>query len=113
PGATVKVTNEETNISAETKANAEGNYTVPFIIPGRYTVSAAAKGFRGTEQPGVMVQINDRIELNLTLQIGTATESIVVKAESPMLQTASVDLGQVADHNLLDPLLNNSTVLSL
>jgi len=113
PGAAVKVANEETNVAVETKSNGEGNYTVPFLIPGRYTVTVGARGFRNTEQPGVVVQINDRIELNLTLQIGLTTESIVIKAESPQLQTANADLGQVADRALLDPMLLTSTVLQL
>src|SRR3954468_10737667 len=71
PAADIKVTNADTNVAVETKSNAEGNYTVPFVIPGHYTVTVSAQGFRSTEQPGVVVQINDRIELNLTLQIGT------------------------------------------
>src|SRR4051812_24019622 len=61
PAADIKVTNADTNVAVETKSNAEGNYTVPFVIPGHYTVTASAKGFRSTEQPGVVVQINDRI----------------------------------------------------
>ena len=34
PGAAVKATNEETNVAVETKSNAEGNYTIPYLIPG-------------------------------------------------------------------------------
>ncbi len=113
PAAGIKVTNEETNVSVETKSNEEGSYTVPYLLPGRYKVSVVATGFRPLERPGIVVQINDRIELNLTLQVGATTESVVVNAESPMLQTASSDLGQVADRSILDPMLLTSTVLQL
>jgi hypothetical protein len=113
PSAAVKAINEETNVATATKSNAEGSYNVPFLLPGRYKVTVTAAGFRTVEQPGIVVEINDRIELNLTLQIGTATESIVVNAESPMLQTASADLGQVAGREMLDPMLMTSTVLQL
>jgi hypothetical protein len=113
PGAAVTVTNQETNVAVETRTNQEGNYNVPYLVPGRYIVSVAAKGFRKTEQPGVVVQINDRIELNVAVQVGSTGESVVIRAESPMLQKASADLGQVAGRDFLEPLLLNSTVLNL
>jgi len=113
PGAAVVVTNEETNVSVETRTNQEGSYNVPYLPPGRYRISVSAPGFRTAEQRGILVQINDRIELNLTLEVGSTTESVVIKAESPMLQTASVDLGQVADRTILEPMLLTTSVLNL
>lgn len=104
PGATVTVTNEETNVAVETRSNQDGNYNVPFLIPGRYKVSAGSPGFRTTVQPGVIVQVNDRIAVNLTLQLGTLSDTVVVTAESPQLQTASADLGQVVERSFLDRL---------
>jgi len=104
PGAAVTVSNEETNVAIETRTNQEGNYSVPFLIPGRYKVSVAAPGFRTTVQPGVIVQVNDRIALNLTLQLGAVSEALVVTAESPQLQMANADLGQVVDRGFLDRL---------
>ena len=113
PGAVVTVTNEETNVAVETRSNQDGNYNVPFLLSGRYKVGAAAPGFRTTVQPGVIVQVNDRIALNLTLQLGAISESVVVTAESPQLQTASADLGQVVDREFLDRLpVTGRTVLS-
>ncbi len=113
PGATVKVVNDETNVAVETRTNQDGNYNVPFLIPGRYKVSVSASGFRTTVQPGVVVQVNDRIEVNLTLQIGTLADAIVVTTESPQLQTASADLGQVVDREFLNSLpVTGRTVLA-
>ena len=114
PGADVKVTNEETNVAIETRTNQDGNYNVPFLLPGRYKVSVAAPGFRMTVQPGVIVQVNDRIALNLALQLGSLSESVLVTAESPQLQTATADLGQVVDRGFLDRLPTaGRSVLSL
>lgn len=113
PGAALKVTNEETNVSVTTQSNHEGNFNAPYLVPGRYAVSVSAKGVRTTERPGVEVQINDRIELNLTVELGATTESVVVKADSPMLQTASADLGQVADSKFLKATALTTSVLNL
>jgi hypothetical protein len=113
PDAVVKVKNEQTNVLVETRTNQEGNYHVPYLTPGRYTVTVEARGFKRTEQPGVLVHINDRIELDIPVQVGTASQSIVVNAENPMLQTATAELGQVADRAMLEPILLTSTVMSL
>src|SRR4051794_25250031 len=113
PAASVKVTNEETNVALETHTNHEGNFNAPYLVPGRYAVAVMAKGFRKTERPNVVVQINDRIEVNLTLEIGATTETVVIKAESPMLQTATSDLGQVADSKFLQDTVLTTSVMNL
>jgi Carboxypeptidase regulatory-like domain len=81
PNANITVRNEETGVPEHTISNAGGNYTFPFLLPGRYTVRTEAKGFRTTEQHAVNVDINDRIELNVMLQVGSSSEKIVVEAE--------------------------------
>lgn len=113
PNATLKITRAETNVTGEVKTNNEGNFMAPYLTPGSYTVEVSATGFRHAVRPGIVVQINDRIELNLVLEVGSVTESVVIKGESPMLQTASSDLGQVAGREMLDPMLMTSTVLQL
>jgi hypothetical protein len=113
PRAVVKITNEQTNVAVEVRSNEEGSYIAPYLIPGRYSVEVSASGFRRAVRPGVIVQINDRIEVNLTLEIGATAESVVIRAESPQLQTASSDLGQVADRDFLESTLLTSSVLEL
>jgi len=113
PGAKVTVTNQDTNVPMNVETNAEGNYVAPFVLPGRYRVVVAAKGFRQVVREGVIVQVNDRITLNFELTIGAVGEVVTVRAESPMLQMASADLGQVADRTYLDDALLISTVLNL
>jgi hypothetical protein len=113
PNANITVRNEETGVPEHTISNAGGNYTFPFLLPGRYTVRTEAKGFRTTEQHAVNVDINDRIELNVMLQVGSSSEKIVVEAGVSQLQTASSDLGQVAERPLIEGTLLTSSVLQL
>ncbi|HRT59133.1 MAG TPA: hypothetical protein P5038_21100, partial [Candidatus Paceibacterota bacterium] len=49
---------------------------------------------------GIIVQVNDKIAVDFTLEVGGVGEVVTVRAESPMLQTASADLGQVADREV-------------
>ncbi len=113
PRARVKITNEETSVALEIRTNGEGNYIAPYLVPGRYSVAVSVDGFRRAVQPGVVVQINDRIELNLTLEVGATADSVIISAESPQLQTATSDLGQVADRRFLESTLLTSSVLEL
>ncbi|MFB3827745.1 MAG: TonB-dependent receptor domain-containing protein [Bryobacteraceae bacterium] len=113
PGAQVTVTNMETNVASEVQSNAEGNYVAPFLLPGKYKVTVGSTGFRQVVRDGIIVQVNDRITVDFALEVGATSEVITVRAESPMLQTASVDLGQVADRAFMDDAMLNSTVLQL
>lgn len=107
-GAGVSVVNEETNVRVDAKSNAEGNFNVPFLLPGKYTVRVEAEGFKPSVRPGIVVQINDRIALDFTLQLGAANEAITVTAETPMLQIATADMGQVVERDMIDRLPMNS-----
>src|SRR5919198_2182643 len=104
PGATVTVTNEATNTAVTTRSNEDGNYNVPFLLPGRYTVVVEVTGFKKALQNGVVVQVQDRITLNFALEVGAMTETVSVKSEPPALQTANGDLGQVVTRDFLDRL---------
>ncbi len=104
PGAKVTVAHEETGVAVEARSNEEGNYNVPFLLPGRYTVTIEAAGFRRGVRPGIVVQVNDKITVEFRLELGPTTEALTVTSESPLLQMANADLGQVVDRHLIDRL---------
>ncbi len=103
-GAKVTITNEETGVAVEAATNQEGNYNVPFLLPGRYTVAAEMAGFKRAVRPGIIVQVSARITVDFALELGATTEALTVTAESPLLQTASADLGLVVDRRIIDRL---------
>jgi hypothetical protein len=102
--AKVTIANQETNVATEANTNVEGNYNVPFLLPGQYMVTVEAPGFRPAVRKGIVVQVNDRIRLDFELEVGGVTEAVTITAESPLLQTASADLGQVVERHFLDRL---------
>ena len=111
-GAVVTATNQETNVKVEVKSNHEGNFNIPFLLPGVYTVRVEAGGFKAAVRPNVIVQINDRVALDFSLELGATREAVTVTAESPVLQTASADMGQVVERNMIDrfPLLSQNAM---
>jgi hypothetical protein len=95
PGATVTVVNDNSGVSRATVTNQAGNYTVPSLDPGKYNVTIAKGGFSTSQQSGLVLQVAAVATLNVTLKVGTATESIAVSATTSALDTTSASLGTV------------------
>ncbi|BDC51639.1 hypothetical protein F183_A39540 [Bryobacterales bacterium F-183] len=97
PNAAVSVTNKAMGAAVALKTNTSGAYAASYLIPGTYQVSAEAPGFKKVIQDNIELRVNDRLEINLTLEVGNAEQSISVSAETPLLATESASLGQVVD----------------
>ncbi len=97
PGTEVKAVSESRGVTVSTKTNEAGNYVLPLLMPGIYTVSAEIQGFRRFERKNVQVRVNENVGLDIQLTVGDVTESVLVTAETPLLQTAEASLGQVID----------------
>ena len=99
--ANIAVKNVETGVVVSTTTNDEGNFQVPFLLPGNYTVSATATGFKKAERNDVRVTTGGQVAVAFKLEVGAATESITVDAQAPLLQTADSDLGVVMNNNVV------------
>jgi len=97
PGATVEVRNLATNVVQTVQTNESGVYVVPFLNPGVYSISATAAGFKKAVRDRVEVRVGDKIQADLTLEVGAAAETVTVTAAADMLETASASKGQVLD----------------
>jgi hypothetical protein len=98
PGVALTATNVNTGISAPAKTNDQGNFQILFLNPGMYRVTAELKGFKRFERDNIEVRVNDRIGLDIEMQVGDVTQNVLVSAETPLLQTASANVGQVVDN---------------
>src|SRR5579863_4237079 len=61
PQVAITITNQDTQAKYGAVTNGDGNFSVPFVTPGTYTVSVEAPGFKAIARPGVIVRIDDRI----------------------------------------------------
>ncbi|HWB85414.1 MAG TPA: TonB-dependent receptor [Bryobacteraceae bacterium] len=89
PNAAVVVTNTATGTEFRTVTTDTGNYTVPSLPAGVYEVSVQATGFKKATHEDVEVQVAQTDRIDFTLQVGSATETISVTAEAPLLKTES------------------------
>lgn len=97
PGASVAAENTATNVVIRTTSNAEGRYVIPLLLSGVYKMTATAQGFKTSVRDNIELRIADHLQIDFSLELGTSAESVQVTAESPLLQTATANLGTVID----------------
>jgi hypothetical protein len=113
-GATVVVTNADTNTSMTLTTNETGYYEANLLISGNYRMTAEKPGFRKLIRSGIALPISARVEITFTLSLGEVTDSVSVTAETPLVDTSSVaSAGRVMDtREVLDlPTFNNSPLM--
>jgi len=96
-GATVRATNVETSEVRDVKTTAEGSYTIPYLNPGVYDLEVTAPGFHTLKREKIVLQVADKLNLTLKLQLGSVTETVTVTAQQEVLETGSADRGLVFD----------------
>ena len=97
PGVRVSAINDATQVAVSTTTNESGNFSIPFLPPGAYTVSAEAVGFKNFSRSGVRLRVSEVAEINIPMELGAVTETVEVTSEAPLLDTAGATLGQVVD----------------
>ncbi len=97
PGATVTLTHKQTGVVTRATTDSRGNYEAVGLPIGTYNVLVSLQGFRTATRENVDVRIQDRLRINFSLEVGGATEAVVVTTEAPILQTQEGSLGQVIE----------------
>lgn len=113
-GATVVVTNINTQIHRETVTDKDGNYQVILLPLGNYQVSTQIEGFKKAESSQEALRINQSLHIDLKLEIGNNSELVEVTAQATLIETVNPTLGQsVTSRPLLNMPLNGRDVLDL
>jgi len=94
PGASVTVTSAATGTSTKTVTTSAGDYTVPSLPAGAYSVTVEAAGFKKVTENGIRVEVAATARINVNLQIGTTSESVSVTGEAPLLKTENAEQNQ-------------------
>ena len=79
-GAQVTVANIETHVSQVVSTNGEGFYTFPALQPGRYDVTISVQGFKAFKKTSIVLNVNDVVTLDASLQIGQADQVVTVSS---------------------------------
>jgi hypothetical protein len=92
PGATVTITNKETNLTRETLTSDTGAYTLTNVLPGTYSVKVTLTGFKEFSKTEVPVTVNTITRVDVMLEVGQLAETVTVAADAVRLQTDKADL---------------------
>ncbi len=84
------ITNVGTGVSIVSSTNSDGIYDAPSVPTGSYTITFAKTGFKNFVREGVTLEIQT-IAVDATLQVGNASEQVVVSAETPLVETETTD----------------------
>jgi hypothetical protein len=95
--AKVEATNVDTGVKLSSVTNRSGDYMFPLLVPGSYSVKVEHPGFKTYTRTGIVVRVNDQVAINVALEVGQASQSVQVNAETPLLDTSSASMGQVID----------------
>jgi len=97
-GATVTVTDINTNRQRVVTSSAEGVYTVPSLAPGEYRLEVELSGFKPVRRVGIHLSTGEKARIDIDLAVGTIREQVTVTADSPMLRAVTASLGNVVEH---------------
>jgi len=107
-GVKIMIVNEATGVTRETVTNENGDYVFPEVAVGTYRAEFDQKGFKKNIRRAVQLDINQVITLNMTMQIGGASEVVDVTAEAPLVDTTSTQLGAVVNDRTVTQLPLNA-----
>jgi hypothetical protein len=100
-GAAVTVTSVATSQQRSALTSSSGEYSIPFLPIGEYTVMVQAPGFQPKSLKGIVLQVDQEARFDVTLNLGSATDAVTVQAESPLLVTDVSSVGQVIENKAI------------
>src|ERR1700683_2298631 len=114
PGARLAVQSADTDATRSVSSNQQGEYSVPALLPGPYKITVEANGFKTVHQDDVVVDVDQRAQLNFALTIGSATDSITVNGTAPLLNTSDASVSTLIGNQFVENLpLNGRSFSSL
>jgi hypothetical protein len=113
-GAKVTITHVGTGLTRVVKTDANGEYTAPQLPTGSYTILVEMDGFKTSATSGIDLGVDQRVKIDVGLEVGALTEAVTIQASTPLLQSASSELGTTVTTEQIKALpLNGRNFVSL
>jgi hypothetical protein len=114
PGATVTISDVAKGTKSVTRTDSVGSYAFPSLMPGTYTISVEMTGFKRSVQANFPLDIDQKADLDISLQTGGTSETVEVTAAPPLIKLESSELGDVVnEHQVQDLPLNGRNFAQL
>src|SRR6266852_2976891 len=96
-GAHIAATNVQTNFKQETVSAADGSFRFLALPAGTYKLTATASGFQTFTTTDIDLKVNDKLSIDVALEVGTVQQQVIVTANAVQVETASTQLGDVIE----------------
>ncbi len=114
PGADIKATQTDTRQVVSTQSNSAGAYVLANLPVGPYTLQVSAPNFSMYVQSGILLQVANNVQINVTMQVGSVTQQVQVTADAAMVQTQDTTISEVIDQRrIIDLPLNGRQATDL
>lgn len=94
PGATVEIRSQSTNVARQTTTSDSGEFNFVSLPPDQYSLTVRHEGFKEITR-SFQLSVDQRIQADMTLEVGGVTEAVTVAAEAPLLEAAASEVGNV------------------
>jgi len=107
PNVSITITNSDTGQVRRVATNSEGQFVVPDLRIGNYTVRAEGSGFKTAERKDLKLQVGDRARVDFQMQMGTAQETVTVEAIPVAVQADTGEVSQIVTGTQVSQLASN------
>ena len=104
PNAQVMMTETGKRLSRSMITDATGHYILTNLPVGPYNLEVKASGFKDYLRSGIVLQVNNNIEMNVTMQVGSVSERLEVNATTSMVETKENSISSVIDQQRINEL---------
>src|SRR5262249_49804487 len=96
--------NAGTNVRYETTSNGSGEYSLASLPPGPYSIEIEKSGFKKLIQSEVILHVQDALEINFEMTVGSVSDTVTVEAGAPLANTESATVSTVVDRTFVENL---------
>ena len=102
--AKVVITDVQRGSTRTLATDESGGFVAPNLLPGIYKVRAEARGFKSVERTDIQLEVAKDVRIDLTLQPGQVSETVVVSGEVPLVDATSSTLGGTLSNDVINDL---------
>ena len=114
PNVAVHLKNAGTAATFEQKTDKGGQFLIPALPPGQYSITLEASGFKELSRTGINLDVNQDAKIDFALEVGSPQQRVEVSGEAPLLETSSAEMGQViGNRSIVNLPLNQRNPYSL
>lgn len=114
PNAPITLTETGTGFTRTVATDSAGEYTAPSLPTGSYTLTVEVQGFKKTSLPNVQLGVDQKLRVDVTLEVGTVTETVEIQAAGAVVKSDSSELGEtVTERQIVDLPLNGRDFVQL